>query len=251
VGDFLLASISVARWTLVSVTPPSGWHLIQTYNVRVPWVQTINLLQIVSSEDLEFPSYYQWDFCLSGNYFWRLAVGGIIRYTGIDPTLPVDTIQYSNGITVAGGGPATAPSVTTRCPDDRVVTVFGAFQPVDSFSTPEGTNYINYVHYHPEGDKPLYWVYPSLALFDAEMPAPGASGDKTTTMDGTINTSVVGWATQTIALKTVISAPPSVNITGNNNISENSSGQANVSLTYPTGNQVTVHCEVSGDAVQG
>ncbi len=252
VGDFLLAAIVVNGGNLADITAPPGWNLIRRSNAQLnDYVCVATYYRFADSSDVdpESPSSYEWRYVYQNGYYSTLAVGGIIRYAGVDPTFPVDVVSDNQGTGYENGTNITSAPVVTRCPDDRVVTIYGTYVPVEEFSVPEELNYINYIHYHLTKDQQwVPWAYPSLGMFDKAQPTAGPSGARTTTIT-LFDKGRITWAAQTISLKTVLPTP-TVNVTGNATVMENAAGVADVHLDYPMSDTVTVHCAVGGTAVR-
>jgi large repetitive protein len=219
-GDFLLATIVLSKFdnSLVSITPPAGWHLLRRTDV----IQTaydcymFSYYKIADNSDLA-ASYYSWTWTANiGNTY---AIGGITHYSGVDPNNPVDLSAAAQGSVSfpSGANTATAPSVNTNWPNDRVITFFASSTNLaaSGFSTPEGMT--ERFEYGMTVDNLHY--YPSLAVDDMVQAAPGSTGARTTTMTPYSANSFTDWGAQTIALRPICpnwATPQTVTVSGVN-----------------------------------
>jgi hypothetical protein len=97
-GHFLVAGITVDGGSGTTITPPAGWTLIRRQNST-------------TATNVSIATYYRVAGSEAGPYVWTFspsvrASGGIIRFTGVDNSNP---INVSNG---NAGGPGTALSAT-------------------------------------------------------------------------------------------------------------------------------------------
>lgn len=180
-GDFLIAGITINGGDEVDVTSvPSGWTLIERTD---------------NDDDLMFATYYK----TAGNsepasYTWAFergdggtvrAAGGIIRYTGVHATSPIDEEAENEGF----DDQFVAPSVDTDYTNDRVV-VFYAQDDDNTHPTPSDTS----ERYDVEnGDS----SGPRTSAADFTQASIGSTGTKTIDSGNTD----VDWITQTIALR--------------------------------------------------
>ncbi len=138
-GDVLVAQITVATDFSPSnaICAPDGW--ISLYKNNFEWKIIQQIFYFVAATDQPETS-YTWYFKRNNgacgtdgnNLTGKGATGGIIRYSGVDPVNPIDTVSGS----VANGSStiATAPSVTTSEDGSRVIRFFSAFKDI-TFST--------------------------------------------------------------------------------------------------------------------
>ncbi len=123
-GDILIADITVYGGTGISITPPSGWVLVQrTDNGTILGVASYRKLVSFSE-----PSSYTWGISPSAR-----AVGGIVAYSGVIVENPIDV--SSGG--VGQGTSAQAPAITTTYANEEIVDLF-AVNNTRTFSTPSG-----------------------------------------------------------------------------------------------------------------
>ncbi len=94
VGDFLLASITYDKGASTAIGTPSGWTLIRVSNNG----SKIGLATYYKVAGGSEPSSYTWTLTPS-----RTAVGGIVRYTGVEVGNPVDTTSDATGPTPISG----------------------------------------------------------------------------------------------------------------------------------------------------
>jgi Bacterial Ig domain len=111
-GDVLVAVIDV-RGT-PAITAPAGWTLVRLDEIATTMRQGLYVRVATGSE----PSSYTWGFSKS-----QTAVAGILGYSGVDPTSPVDA---SSGLANATAVTTiTAPSITTSANGDEIIGFFG------------------------------------------------------------------------------------------------------------------------------
>jgi RHS repeat-associated protein len=111
-NDVLVAGITV-RGT-PTITPPAGWTLIRSDANGTTITQAMYQKVAGGSE----AGSYAWTF----NFPITSAVGGIVAYSGVDTTSPVDV---SGGQANASSSTVTAPSVTTTVANTKLVGFFG------------------------------------------------------------------------------------------------------------------------------
>jgi hypothetical protein len=123
-GEILIADIVVVNGTGTIITPPANWTLIRrTDDGNKTGMATYWKLASTSE-----PSSYTWNFSAS-----RRAVGGIIRYSGVTHSAPIDT---SDGI-IGNSSTANAPSIVTTGANEQLVTFFTT-NASNSFGTASG-----------------------------------------------------------------------------------------------------------------
>jgi hypothetical protein len=124
-NDVLLASLTL-RGAAITITPPAGWTQVRTDANGSTVNQTIYRKVAGGSE----PASYAFTFSVPVS----AAVGGMVAYSGVDTTNPVDV---HGGQTNASSTSVTAPSVTTTVADAMLVGFFGTGNDT-SFTTPSG-----------------------------------------------------------------------------------------------------------------
>src|SRR5262249_11448319 len=100
-NDVMLAQIAVIGGTGQTITPPSGWTLIRRDNSTNKDAQAIYYKVAGSSE----PASYTFTVSASNK-----IVAGIVSYSGVDVSNPIDVSSGANG---TGTATLTAPSLTT------------------------------------------------------------------------------------------------------------------------------------------
>jgi Bacterial Ig-like domain (group 1) len=109
--DFLIAGVTVRDNP--TITPPSGWTFLRRDPVSPTTVTQAIYYKVAGASE---PASYTWTFSSS-----QKASGGIIAYTGVDNSNPIDVHSGNSG----SGMMLTALSVTTTAPDDMIVGFFG------------------------------------------------------------------------------------------------------------------------------
>ena len=157
----MLASITVNDGSSVDVTPPPGWTLLARTDNDV----NVTLISYWKFDNGQEPNSYIWTVDKQTR-----AVGGITRYSGVDPTNPIDTIASNSGFSST----ATTTAITTSTTNEEVVSLFGT-NVGKPFSTPTDMNQ-KYNQQH-DGDGP------SVAAFDALQVSAGSTGSVASTID--------------------------------------------------------------------
>jgi len=150
-GDLLVAGITVNGGSSITVTPPTvggTWNLIRrTDNGTNVSLLTYDKVSTGSSE----PTSYTWTFSSSVQ-----ASGGILDYTGEDPTNPINTSSSNSG----SGTTVTASAVTPTSNQTALVGFYGgsytgtSSQP--TFSAPGSmTQQVNVPHPNKNGPTTL------------------------------------------------------------------------------------------------
>jgi hypothetical protein len=124
-NDVMVAQITVRGGTGETITAPSGWNLIRRDDQSTNLAQALYYKVATSSE----PSSYTWTFGTSHS-----ASGGILDYTGVSTSIPIDT---SGGQVGSSGTAVTAPSVTTTVANDMLAD-FSGIQALTTFTAPSG-----------------------------------------------------------------------------------------------------------------
>jgi len=97
-----------------TITAPTGWTLIRLDIIQNTFRKATYYRVAGSSE----PGSYTWTFNSS-----QAASGGILAYSGVSTTNPVDA---HSGLSGTGTSLITAPSVTTTVPNTMLVGLFAA-----------------------------------------------------------------------------------------------------------------------------
>jgi hypothetical protein len=189
-NDVLVAGITVNGGSNTTITPPSGWTIIRRTNNSTN-VGSATYYHVVTNSGSE-PASYTWN--LSGSSTLR-ASGGIVRYTGVDTSNPIDV---SNGGTGSSNTP-TAPGVTTTVTGDMVIGFFG-LDTSGTFTAPTGmTERYDVTNSSSSG--------PASEASDYTQAA-GATGNKAAT-----STQSNSWVAQLVALRpAIIAGPTSISI---------------------------------------
>ncbi len=224
-GDFLIAGIQYQGGTGETITAPSGWTLIE----RTDNGTSFGLATYYKVAGASEGSSYTWTFSPDSR-----ALGGIIRYTGVDTSSPVDVHAGATGTSAT----PTGPSVTTTQANDLVVGFFSdgasSGQTAENFTAPGGMT----ERYDITRDT-LGGVELSISAADVAQAAAGASGTKAATTG-----SSDAWAAQTIALK-----QQSADTTGP--VFSGVPSDFWVEATSPAGATVTYTSPTANDAVDG
>ncbi|MFZ6014785.1 MAG: peptidoglycan-binding protein [Patescibacteria group bacterium] len=128
-GSFLIAGLTVNGGNGVTITPPSGWTLIR----RTDNGGNVVLASYYKVAGGSEPSSYTWT--LSRAFGNSRASGGIIRYSGVNNSDPIDASSGNTG----NGSTASAASIDTVWNNDRVVVFFGIDDNA-TFGTISGAN---------------------------------------------------------------------------------------------------------------
>ena len=202
-GDVLVAQIS-ARFT-DAPTAPAGWQLVANQAAGSGANAVIQSVFWKAAGGAE-PASYSWTWGTSIR-----ASGGILAYSGVDGTNPIDASSGASG----SNNLPTAPSLTTTANDAVLVAFFGMNTTVATIFT------------EPAGMTERYEVQETgVASESADGPQPlaGPSGPKTA-----VSLTSGEWTAQLIALR-VDSTPPAAPV---QSISESSADSfANGSTFY-------------------
>lgn len=109
-GHVLVAAVTVRGSP--AITAPAGWTLIRSDQSGFTVKQSLYYKVAGASE----PGSYTWTFASSQG-----AAGGIVAFSGVDTSSPVDASSGATG----SGTAITAPSLTTTAADARLVGFFG------------------------------------------------------------------------------------------------------------------------------
>ena len=184
-GDLMIAGITVAGGTNTTIpTPPSGWTLI----TRTDNGTNVGLATYYHVATASEPSSYKWTFGSSAK-----ASGGIIDYTGVNPSTPIDTTGTGG---TGNSAAVTAPSVTTTLANDIVVGFFATAANA-TFTKPTGTPTTT-----EEFDQRIGTTSgPATEGIDFAVASAGVTGSKTATASSSGQ-----WVAQMIALRPAIEA---------------------------------------------
>jgi hypothetical protein len=174
-GHLLLAGISVAGGSNVTITPPSGWTLVRRTNNSTS-VGVATYRKIATSSE---PSSYTWSLSPSSR-----ASGGITRLTGVDASTPVNVSAGATG----SGTSVAAPSVTTTVENTLLVGFFGSNTNA-TFTAPDAmTERLDVANASSSG--------PAVEAASGAWTAIGATGTRTATASKT-----GAWAAQLVAVR--------------------------------------------------
>jgi hypothetical protein len=188
-ADLLLAEVSVEGGTGVTITAPSGWTLVRRDDNGTNLAQAI-YRHVVAAGD---PTSWDWTF---GSHF---ASGGIVAYSGVNTTTPIDTSSESENGT--SNSTVVAPAITTSAANELLVVFYG-MEHNKNFSTP--TNMTErYDAFNAQSGAST-----GSAADDETRASAGSTGTRTSTATG-----AGFWIAQSIALKLTNDATaPSISI---------------------------------------
>ncbi len=128
-GHFLIAGIAVDGGSGTSVATPNGWNLIR----RTDNGGNVSVFSYYRWAGNNEPSTYTWNINPS-----RRAIGGIMRFTGVSTSNPIDA---SSGNTGNGGNQSNlrANSINTSVDDTALVGFYGSDDNTD-IDTEDGMN---------------------------------------------------------------------------------------------------------------
>lgn len=106
-GDVMLATVTVTGTGAPSA--PSGWTVVKSTSGTA--LRQATYYKVAGASE---PSSYSWSWSSS-----RAASGGIIDYSGVNQTAPVDATASASG----ASGNAEAASITTSAANDRVLAI--------------------------------------------------------------------------------------------------------------------------------
>lgn len=183
-GQFLIAGITVDGGSGTTVTPPSGWNLIR----RTDNTTNLSVLSYYKFAGNNEPSSYTWTFAPS-----RRAAGGIMRYTGVNTSTPIDA---SSGNTGNGGTQSNlrANGVTTSVDDTALVGFFAS----DANTSMDAEDGMDEQFDIENGNN----AGPTIMGAEDTDGSAGATGNKDADADDSAQ-----WAAQLIALRPVPVAP--------------------------------------------
>jgi hypothetical protein len=184
-GDFLIAIVSKHGTGAIDQTP-SGWTLLSEGGSGT------------GGSAIRLGVFYRWaatetQVTVSWTTGNDSSVGGVLRYSGVDSTTPIDVSGAATGTSNA----PTAPAVVTTVPEARVVRIMGA-----NDNTLSGSPY-------PSGHTGRFAVEQT---FGSDMS--GAAADTTQTSAGSTGTAAFSldsneaWRAITVALRPVAGVAP-------------------------------------------
>jgi hypothetical protein len=106
-GDVMLATVTATSTT--APTAPSGWTVVKSISGTA--LRQATYYKVAGASE---PASYSWGLSPS-----RAASGGIVDYSGVNQTAPVDATASASG----ASGNAVAASVTTSAANDQVLAV--------------------------------------------------------------------------------------------------------------------------------
>ena len=163
-NDVMIASIAV-RPNTVTLTAPSGWTLVRRVDNANPNANSLAVYYKVAGAGE--PASYTWTVSTHTG-----ATGGILTFTGVDPSAPIDVESGQN--TPNGTAHATQ-SVTTTVYDTMLVTSHGVAN-ADTWTPPAGMNEAVDVLGGIESLEVNYVLQPSLGATGAKQ-ATSATAD--------------------------------------------------------------------------
>jgi len=179
-----------------ALTPPSGWTVIQD-TTQGTAIRQITYYRVAGSSE---GASYSW-----GLGSTRQASGGIVDYSGVNTTAPIDASASAKG----ASGNALAGSVTTSVANDQVIVASG-FNITTTVTPPTGTT----DRYHVTSPST------SSEAADFTQASAGATGSKTVTPAN----SSTAWIAQTVALRDAAQAALFVSTTAAPTFSANLNG---------------------------
>ena len=203
-GHVMVATITATGTG--ALTPPSGWGVVKDTTQGSAFRQTTYYKVATASE----PASYSWGLGTT-----RQASGGIIDYSGVNATAPIDATATASG----ASGNAVAGSVTTSVANDQVIVASG-FNVATTVTQPTGTTE-RYDRSSPST---------TSEAADFAQATAGATGTKTATPAN----STSAWIAQTVALRDAAQAALSVATSATPSFSANlDSGDQTPTYTVP------------------
>ena len=212
-GDVLIAQVTarVAHTKFTSITPPTGWTEIPTASYKTSGTIFLYVFYCVvgkATNCKKTATSWTWSW-VSSQTPNPDASGGIMQFSGVTPTTPVDVAKTTHGGS-NGWLTATAPSVTTTKNGDEIVVFFasGARQ---SFTTATCSSAAGYgmKHYYSArslnttlktGKANAYESDSAGCATTSVQPAAGATNTFKLTQPTGANTTYA-WDSATLALK--------------------------------------------------
>ncbi|MBI5429727.1 MAG: hypothetical protein HY938_04625 [Nitrosomonadales bacterium] len=191
-GDVMIAAVATTPST-VTITAPAGWTLIQTVTQATATSNRVATYYRVATASE--PASYSWTFSTTHSG----AAGGIVSYSGVDNTAPVDV---SAGAATASALTHTAPGITTAAAGDMLVTVH-EYASGRSWTPPAGMTERVDIASRSASNNGI-----TLEMNELLLGAAGATGAKTATASAAADTG----ATVSIALRPAVTAPHHIRI---------------------------------------
>jgi hypothetical protein len=203
-GDVLVATVSATATG--SITPPSGWSVVLE-TTQGSAIRQATYYKVAGASE---PSSYSWSLGSS-----RTASGGIVDYSGVNQTVPIDATASGSG----SSGNAAIPSVTTSAAGDQVLALVSVATGTTVTPDPSTTG-----RYEKSSNSTT-----SEAADFAQ-----ASAGTTATKTATPSKSTSAWIAQTIALRDASQATLSVSTSAAPSFSANlNSGDQSPTYTAP------------------
>jgi len=190
-GDVMIAAISTTPST-VPITAPAGWTLVQAVTQATATSNRVSTYYRVAGAE---PASYSWTLSTTHTG----AAGGIVSYSGVDNTTPVDV---SASAATASALTHAAPTITTTVANDMLVTVH-EYASARSWTPPAGMT--------ERVDQPSRAASNAgitLEMNELLLGAAGATGAKTATASAAADTG----GTVSIALRPATLAPDHIEI---------------------------------------
>ncbi len=147
VGDVLVAQVT-GRVASATVTPPSGWTNVASASINSNGTLFLETYYcVVLSGDKCGTTASSWSWSWTGTA--ATASGGIMQFSGVTTTTPVDVAATTHDTTASAWTKATAPSVTTTVAYDEIVVLFAS----------GGQQFFATGTYHSTGSDPIKNYY--------------------------------------------------------------------------------------------
>ncbi|HEU0188729.1 MAG TPA: DUF6701 domain-containing protein [Gallionella sp.] len=185
-GDVMIAAIATTPST-VPITAPAGWTLIQAITQATATSNRVSTYYRVATA--AEPASYTWTLSAAHTG----AAGGIVSYSGVDTTTPVDV---SAGAATPSALTHAAPTITTTVANDMLVTVH-EYASARSWTPPVGMTERVDIASRAASNAGI-----TLEMNELLLGAAGATGAKTATASASADTG----GTVSIALRPT--APP-------------------------------------------
>jgi hypothetical protein len=202
-GDAMLATLTATGSG--ALTPPAGWTVVKD-TTQGAAIRQITYYRVAGGSE---GASYSW-----GLGSTRQASGGIIDYSGVNSTAPIDASATASG----ASGNALAGSVTTSVANDQVIVASG-FNINTTVTAPAGTT----------GQYAIASPSTTTEAADFTQASAGATGTKTATPANSSSP----WIAQTVALRDAAQATLSVSTTAAPTFAANLNG-GDQTPTYTT-----------------
>jgi hypothetical protein len=192
-GDVMIAAITVTPST-VPITAPGGWTQIRAVTqASGGGSQLATYYRVATASE---PASYTWTLTTSHTG----AAGGIVSYSGVDNTTPIDV---SASVITNSSLNHTAPTITTSIANDMLVTVH-EYESASSWTPPGGMTERVDIASRAVSSNGI-----TLEMNELVLGAAGATGAKTATAAGNNKDS---GATASIALRAALLQPHHIEI---------------------------------------